>query len=102
MDFRNLYIPLIAGNKNSTYLERAAGAALGPYIRCYWYYEDIPKEYDSLVIPDTCVDIIFTVSREGGVTAAFCGVNDKPYYGHVDASYQIPKHLEENSPEPDA
>lgn len=87
MDFRSLYMPLIAGNRNLTYVEKAASKPLAPYVRCYWYYEDIPDGYDSLVIPDTCVDIIFSVSREGGVTATFCGVNDIPYFGHIAASY---------------
>ncbi len=88
MDFRNLYMPLIAGNRNLTYIEKAAGEVLAPYVRCYWYYEDVPDEYDSLVIPDTCVDIIFSVNKEGSVTATFCGVNDKPYFGHAAASFE--------------
>ena len=87
MDFRNLYMPLTAGNRNLTYIEKAAGEALAPYVQCYWYYEDIPDGYDSLVIPDTCVDIIFSVGKEGSVTATFCGVNDKPYFRHVSASF---------------
>ena len=87
MDLRNLYIPLIAGNRNYTYIERGANAALAPYVRCYWYYENIPEEYDSIVIPDTCVDIIFSVNREGRVIATFCGVNDKPGFGRSIASF---------------
>lgn len=38
MDFQNLYMPLTAGNKNFTYIEKAVGEALASYIRCYWYY----------------------------------------------------------------
>lgn len=87
MDFRNLYMPLIAANRNLTYIEKAASEALAPYIRCYWYYEDIPTGYDSLVTPDTCVDIIFSVNRKGSVIATFCGVNDMSYFGHNAASY---------------
>lgn len=87
MDLRYLYMPMIAGNRNYTYIERGANAALAPYVRCYWYCEDIPEEYDNLVIPDTCVDIIFSVTREGNVTATFCGVNDKPDFGHITASF---------------
>jgi len=85
VDLRNLYVPLIAGNRNYTYIERGANTALAPYVRCYWYCESIPEEYDSLVIPDTCVDIIFTVNREGSITTTFCGVNDKPEVGHTAA-----------------
>lgn len=87
MDFRNLYMPVIAGSKNYTYIERTADAALAPYVRCYWYQENIPVEYDNLVIPDTCVDIIFSVSEEGIDTATFCGVNDKPYFNHITSSF---------------
>lgn len=93
MDLNNLYMPLIAGNKNYTYMERGANAALAPYVRCYWYYENIPEEYDNLVIPDTCVDIIFSVEREGSVTATFCGVNDKPDFYHITASYTEKKNF---------
>lgn len=87
MDLRKLYMPLIAGNRNYTYIEREANAALAPYVRCYWYFENIPEEYDNLVIPDTCVDIIFSVNREGNVIATFCGVNDKPNFDHISASF---------------
>ena len=87
MDFRNLYMPLTAGNRNLTYIERAPVEALAPYVHCYWYYEDILKDYDNLVIPDTCVDIIFSVDKEGKVTATFCGVNDRPYFRHIAASF---------------
>jgi hypothetical protein len=31
MDLRNLYMPLTAGSKNYTYIERSAVAALAPY-----------------------------------------------------------------------
>lgn len=86
MDFRNLYMPMIAGNKNHTYIEKGADAALAPYVRCYWYQENIPEEYVNLVIPDTCVDIIISADREDSVTATFCGVNDKPYFNHIMAS----------------
>lgn len=86
MDFRNLYIPLIAGKRNLTYIEKAASEALAPYIRCYWYYEDISTGYDNLVTPDTCVDIIFSVNKEGSVIATFCGINDMPYFEHNSAS----------------
>lgn len=86
MDFTNLYMPLIAGHRNPTYIEKAPCEALAPYIRCYWYIEDLPQGYDNLVIPDTCVDIMFTATKEGGITATFCGVNDKPYYGFITAS----------------
>lgn len=88
MNFSDLYIPLIAGNKNTTYIERSAHTALAPYIRCYWYNEGITEAYDGLVIPDTCVDIIFLVDQRGSINATFCGVNDKPSFDHVAASFE--------------
>lgn len=88
MDFRNLYMPLIAGKRNYTYIERGANVALTPYVRCYWYEEDIPEEYDSLVIPDTCVDIIFSIDRKGSITATFCGINDKPFFKHATTPFE--------------
>lgn len=93
MDLNNLYIPLIAGNSNYTYIEKSANAALASYVRCYWYYENIPVDHDNLVIPDTCVDIIFSVDREGSVTATFCGVNDKPDFCHITASFTEKKYF---------
>jgi AraC-like DNA-binding protein len=83
MNFRNLYMPLTAGSRNPTYIEKPPCEALAPYIRCYWHYEDIAEAYDSLVIPDTCVDIIFSVGKEGCFDVTFCGVNDKPYCSHI-------------------
>lgn len=93
MDFHNLYTPLIAGNRNYTYIERGVHAALAPYVCCYWYFESIPEEYDNLIIPDTCVDIIFSVERGGSVTATFCGVNDKPSFYHDAAATIVKKHF---------
>ncbi|HEY8349705.1 MAG TPA: helix-turn-helix domain-containing protein [Clostridia bacterium] len=83
MDFRNLYMPLTAGSRNPTYTEKPPCGALAPFVRCYWYYEEIREDHDSLVIPDTCVDIIFSVGKEGCVDATFCGVNDRPYFSRV-------------------
>lgn len=83
MNFRNLYMPLTAGSRNPTYIEKPPCEALAPYIRCYWHYEEIAEEYDSLVIPDTCVDIIFMTDKDGGSYATFCSVNDRPYYSHI-------------------
>jgi AraC-like DNA-binding protein len=93
MEPRKLYFPLTAGNGNHTYIEKSANAALAPYIRCYWYYEDIAEDYDNLVIPDTCVDIIFSVGNEGSVTATFCGANDQPYSRRVPASFSERKYF---------
>ena len=83
MDPRKLYIPLTAGTRNPTYIEKPPCEALAPYVRCYWYQEEISEKYDSLVIPDTCVDIIFAVGEGGVADATFCGVNDRPYYNHI-------------------
>jgi AraC-like DNA-binding protein len=33
------------------------------------------------------VDIIFKFDNDGNVTATFCGVNDRPYSEHIEATY---------------
>jgi|GEM_PF-5485625 len=41
------------------YREIAPCAALSPYIRCFWTERKTAREL--LVIPDTCMDIIFRI-----------------------------------------
>lgn len=59
--------------------------ALKPYIANYWGTEcpksDIPKEGSpQLVIPDTCVDIIFEIDhRTNRFSSHYSGINDRPF-----------------------
>lgn len=67
-------------------------AALRPYIRCFW--GDAAPGLDSepaatLVIPDTCMDIIFHIDHSTGAVAAhFCGLDDAPAVVHHAAGRQ--------------
>ena len=69
---------------------------LAKYIRCFWGSE---KPYRgageiteaSVIIPDTCVDIIYQINHtESTVTGGFCGINDTSFLYH---EYIRPGHL---------
>ena len=85
-----IYRPLTATpfKRNSFYTEISPSEELQSYIRCYWGTEkpliqiendDVPE----LVIPDTCVDIIYHIDyTDNIVTGGFCGVNDCSFHAH--------------------
>lgn len=57
---------------------------LAAYIRCFWGsekpYIKENKVDTSLVIPDTCVDILYYIDHtENTVTGGFCGINDTSF-----------------------
>ena len=67
---------------DETYREYAPCDALKPYIRCFWgtetpvYPRDIQPEC-GIVIPDTCMDIIFDMNfTRDAFFATFCGLDD--------------------------
>ena len=86
------YYPLTATpfKRNSFYSECMPCGVLQPYIRCYWGTEHpvMQNETNSvpeLVIPDTCVDIIYEIDYTNNtVTGGFCGINDSSF--HVQSS----------------
>jgi hypothetical protein len=60
---------------------------LSPYISSYWGSErptaerSVQEFEPSLIIPDACVDIIFTVDHTNGIVhSGFCGISDYPSY----------------------
>ena len=58
------------------YAEFSPCEALSPYVRCFWISENHNKtEYNSLVIPDICMDIIVTDHF-----ADFCGINNRAFF----------------------
>lgn len=57
------------------YREISPCAALAPYIRCFWTDKHILAG-EILVIPDTCMDIIFEIGKNG----FFCGIDDSSFY----------------------
>ncbi len=97
---RNIsYMPLTATpfRHNDQYREISpANLELAKYIRCFWGSE---KPYRgageiteaSVIIPDTCVDIIYQINHtESTVTRGFCGINDTSFLYH---EYIRPGHL---------
>ncbi len=72
------------------------------YIRCFWgssqpYLKEEKHAVPSLVIPDTCVDIIYFIDHtDNMVIGGFCGVNDAAFRsgdnrkcGHLISTFAI-------------
>lgn len=88
MDFHKIYRPITAAPfaHDKSYMEIEPCEALKPYVRCFWgsekpYKEDPAEELaNKLVIPDTCMDIIFRVNfTDNKLESSFCGINDAPF-----------------------
>lgn len=87
------YRPLTATplNNNETYRELLPqNAELARYIRCFWgserpYLNQERRSGESIVIPDTCVDIIYKIDHTANtVSGGFCGVNDTAFFSRND------------------
>ncbi len=80
MELYHLFAPITAA---SSQWEFAPCEALKPYVRCFWYVCRQKNALNSTytqVIPDGCMDIIFDVDlHNNSVSAAFCGLDDRPY-----------------------
>lgn len=85
-----IYRPLTATpfKRNDFYMEIPPSKELQSYIRCYWGTENPLTQIENddapeLVIPDTCVDIIYHIDyTDNTVTGGFCGVNDCSFHAH--------------------
>lgn len=88
MKTKTIYRPLTATpfKCNSTYNEIEPCQILQPYVRCFWYGKynspgtgtNKPSE---IVIPDTCVDIIYQIDNLGNIiTSDFVGINDRSFF----------------------
>ena len=66
------------------YSEIAPCKALLPYIRCFWGISDTSDAEESrLVIPDTCMDIIFNLDYTNNtVHSSFCTIDENAHYSH--------------------
>lgn len=90
MNNRIIYHPLTATpfKRNVSYTELPPCKELNAYIRCYWGRENplIQVKNDGapeLVIPDTCMDIIYHIDYTNNtVTGGFCGINDCSFRAH--------------------
>lgn len=68
-----IYHPLTA-NTDEGYREIEPCEALKPWIRCFWISD---TQQDHIVIPDTCMDIIMRLDKNGRpLDSFFCGIND--------------------------
>lgn len=70
---------------NEGYREVLPCETLAPYIRCFWGSTgprlDQISDHSSLVVPDACMDLIFTANYTMNTFhASFCGINDQPFY----------------------
>ncbi len=88
-----LYHPITGTpfQQDETYREITPCAALSPYIRCFWG-SDLPLPArpgeDGIVIPDTCMDIIFHIDYASNrISSVFCALDEHSYRtGGSDAS----------------
>lgn len=87
METKMLYRPLTATpfKHNSAYREIEPCIMLQPYVRCFWggcMTPDIEADESSgIVIPDTCVDIIYRMDDMGNIiTSDFVGINDRSFF----------------------
>ena len=87
------YKPLTATpyKHNEIYTEMLpATPELAKYIRCYWgserpYIQKEEHTVSGIVIPDTCVDIIYNIDHtDNTVSGGFCGINDASFCNSVD------------------
>lgn len=84
VDISRIYRPITATpfKKSGDYCEYPPCDALKPYIRCFWgTNSELPRSSlqpeHSVVIPDTCMDIIMDIDKESGTAHEFfCGIND--------------------------
>lgn len=83
----NIYRPITATpfQRDETYFEILPCDALKPYIRCFWGSEkplisENTKTQYGLVIPDTCMDVIFEINHtKNEYTDVFCALDDHSY-----------------------
>lgn len=91
-NLNEIYRPITATpfERDEAYMEYEPCDALKPYIRCFWgaerpYRTEITS-VPGLVIPDTCMDVIFNVNfTENTITGRFCGINDAAFRSCGDA-----------------
>lgn len=71
-------------HQDETYREVAPCAALAPYIRCFWGSDKPlparPSAEEGIVIPDTCMDIIFHIDyAHNHLSSVFCALDEHSY-----------------------
>ena len=87
MKLHRLYHPITAAPflDNEVYTEYEPCEALKPYIRCFWgsrmpYRKGKQNVSQQIVVPDTCVDIIFKIDfANNRINGKFCGIDDRTF-----------------------
>jgi AraC-like DNA-binding protein len=83
------YFPITANPhfQSNAHMEILPCDALRPYVRCFWGSAEPTAEITpSLVIPDTCMDIIFNIDyTENTINSGFCTIDETGHYvGQTD------------------
>lgn len=98
MQFFQRYNPITAAPFacNENYMEFEPCQALKPFIRCFWGTREPVSGKNpviaeqKIVIPDTCMDILFQADFTGNrFKNQFCGIDDRSFY--TDESNEIGK-----------
>lgn len=88
MELHRMYRPITAAPYKCTgdYMEFEPCDALKPYIRCFWGSPRMvagsgnQAKKTEIVIPDTCMDIIFTADfTDNRIESLFCGIDDRTF-----------------------
>ncbi len=90
MELNTLYRPITSTpfRHSVSYAEFEPCAALKPYIRCFWgtTVPTLQSPESTLVIPDTCMDIIFRANHtDNTVSGGFCGIDDRTFISNSDS-----------------
>lgn len=72
-DLSSIYRPETAMPKDG-YREYMPSKALSPFIRCFWEMKEYSRSV--MIIPDTCMDIVFSFDGENLLNCGFCAVDD--------------------------
>lgn len=94
MELNKLYHPITSTplRKNALYMEFEPCSALKPYIRCFWGNTELIAQNaeNTLVIPDTCMDIVFTANyTKNLLTSNFCGINDRTFTDEIESGSTV-------------
>lgn len=90
MDLNMFYRPITSTpfRHSAGYAEFEPCTALKPYIRCFWgtAVPTLQSAEGTLVIPDTCMDIIFSANHtDNTITGVFCGIDDRTFISHSNS-----------------
>ena len=98
MKLHKMYDPITASPFicNESYMEIRPCKELEPYIKCFWgskkpYRKDQTGiQLPELIIPDTCMDIIFDINyTDNIIDSSFCGIDEKSFTAQNNNSGEL-------------